>query len=107
MPPLENSNWATSTTVPHESAALAGQVSSSPESQSEQSYRAFLRDLPGLLREHAGKWAAYTGERRLAIGDTRRTLHEQCLKAGYPAGAFLICGIAPRQAGDMDELLDV
>src|SRR5437763_4190755 len=36
----------------------------------------FARDLPELLRDHAGEWTAYHGATRLGITKTYREVHE-------------------------------
>ena len=71
------------------------------------SYQAFLRDLPKLLREHPHQWVAYSGEKQLAVGSSKRLLHRQCMAAGYREEDFLICSIEAPQQATLDPLLDV
>jgi hypothetical protein len=73
----------------------------------QQSYAAFLQDLPFLLGRHAGEWAAYVGNRRLAIGPSKRTLFRECLAAGHRSDEILICGIEQPRENVIDRLLDV
>jgi hypothetical protein len=84
---------------------LARQVTSTP--LLARSYRAFLRDLPGLLAAHPGKWAAYSGDLPIGTGSSKRALYRDCIAAGYREGEFLICGIEPPQSGELGDLLDV
>ena len=72
-----------------------------------QCYQAFLRDLPSLLDQYPGQWAAYAGDKRLAIGLSKRELYRKCMMAGYHEGDFLICGIEPPQNVVLDELVEV
>jgi hypothetical protein len=75
--------------------------------QMTRNYRAFLRDLPGLLATHAGGWAAYSGDLQIGTGSSKRALYRDCIAAGYRDGEFLICGIEPPQSVELDDLLDV
>jgi hypothetical protein len=70
-------------------------------------YEVFLRDLPGLLSDHAGQWVAYAANRQIGIHASKRSLYRQCIAAGHSDGEFLICGIEPPQAIVLDDLLDV
>ncbi len=54
------------------------------------SYQAFLRDLPDLLAEYSGQWVAYSGETRLGINSSRRSLYRDCVAAGHCDREFLI-----------------
>ena len=42
---------------------------------------AFVRDLPQLIAEHRRSWVAYHGDRRVAIGSSKRQLFKDA-----PAG---------------------
>lgn len=64
----------------------------------QAAYETFRRDLPALLPEHLGQWVAYSGNKRLGIGPSRRLLYRACQQAGYQLGEFLVCGIEPPQA---------
>jgi len=52
------------------------------------------RDLPELLKEHPGKWVAYFGEERIALGENKRELIEKCLERGLRDDEFLVRAIA-------------
>lgn len=81
--------------------------SESCPSHLQRSHAAFLRDLPSMLNQHAGQWAAYAGNQRVAIGPSKRELYRQCLAAGHRAGDILICGIEPPRENILEELLEV
>jgi hypothetical protein len=51
---------------------------------------AFLRDLPDLITEHRGSWVAYHGDRRVAIGPSKRQLFEECTTRKLPPGEFVV-----------------
>jgi hypothetical protein len=72
-----------------------------------QCYQAFLRDLPTLLDQCPGQWAAYAGEKRLSIGPSKRDLYRQCIALGHRDGDFLICGIELPQEVVLDDLPEV
>jgi len=50
----------------------------------------FLRDLAELLKKHQHRWVAYHGDRRVAIGKSKRQLFQQCLSSGVPHGEFVV-----------------
>jgi hypothetical protein len=70
-------------------------------------YDAFLRDLPSLLSQYQGQWAAYAGDQRLGIGPSKRDLYRQCTAAGHRPSDLLICGIEQPQQVVLDQLFDV
>lgn len=78
-----------------------------PKQQLARSYDAFLRDLPRLLAEHLNEWVAYSGDKQIAIGPSKRHLYRHCLTAGYALGDFLVCSIEPPQEIVLDELPEV
>jgi hypothetical protein len=49
-----------------------------------RSQRAFLRDLPQLLKDESlrGKWVAYHGDERIGIASTEESLLQECLRRG-------------------------
>jgi hypothetical protein len=59
-------------------------------------YEAFRRELPQLLQTHPGKWVAYSGARRLGLGDTKTDLYQMCLSRGLPRREFIVDRIVPR-----------
>jgi hypothetical protein len=50
----------------------------------------FHRDLPELLKKHRQRWVAYHGDRRVAIGKSKRQLFQQCLSSGVPHSEFVV-----------------
>ena len=75
--------------------------------QLTRSYQAFLRDLPSLLGQYEGQWAAYAGDQRLSIGPSKRDLYRQCIAAGHRPDDLLICGVERPQHVVLDDLLEV
>jgi hypothetical protein len=64
---------------------------------------AFARDLPDLLRAHAGKWVAYANGERLRIANTQTELYRECLHdRGLPHEKFIVRLIV-EAAGDVIE----
>ncbi|MBI3410981.1 MAG: hypothetical protein HY040_21825 [Planctomycetes bacterium] len=72
-----------------------------------QGREAFHRDLPELLRAHAGKWVAYSGQQRLGLGARKTELHAQCLNRGLQSDQFLVLRVEPQCAHDTDLPVDV
>jgi len=60
-----------------------------------RSYEAFLQDLPKLLKEHADRWVAYAGVKRIGIADSQTELIQRCLAQGLTPQEFLVLGIEP------------
>jgi hypothetical protein len=88
--PLSDEDWYRELTEGGVSALLA---------QAQVRHR---RDLPELLKDHPGKWAAYFGEERIALGDTKRQLIEKCVERGLKDDEFLVLAIAKQS----DPLID-
>ena len=63
---------------------------------------AFSRDLPELLKKHAGKWVAYSGDRQLGIGRSKNKLYQQCLRQGLDHDEFVVRGIEPEPPDELD-----
>jgi hypothetical protein len=62
-----------------------------PSPAQERCLEAFARDLPELLRTHAGKWVAYINGERLRIADTQTELDRECLyDRGLPHEEFVV-----------------
>ncbi len=57
-----------------------------------QSQQAFWRDLPGLLmdRRNHRKWAAYHGEKRVAIARSEVDAYQECFRRGLNRGEFYV-----------------
>jgi hypothetical protein len=51
---------------------------------------AFLRDLPELVTGHRRRWVAYHGDRRVAIGPSKRQLFRECAARKLPPGEFVV-----------------
>jgi hypothetical protein len=71
--------------IPNEDALEQGLLEflRSPERQpslGQLSEMSFQADLPQLLKEHQGKWAAYVGKDRIAIEDTREKIMNNVTK---------------------------
>jgi hypothetical protein len=61
---------------------------------------AFRRELPTLLKSHAGQWVAYRGSRCMGFAETKTDMYESCLESGLSRGEFLVRSVEP----DMDEM---
>jgi hypothetical protein len=55
-----------------------------------QALEAFYRDLPELLRKHPGRWVAYHGDERFAVGRTETALYQKCLGHGLKEDEFIV-----------------
>jgi hypothetical protein len=51
---------------------------------------AFQRDLPLLIKNHLRQWVAYHGDRRVAIGSSKRRLFQDCIDQHLPANEFVV-----------------
>jgi hypothetical protein len=60
--------------------------------------QAFWRDLPELLRKerNRGKWVAYQGDQRIALGKTGTELYQRCFQRGLQRGDFYVAQIRER-----------
>ncbi len=65
-----------------------------------QALKAFLRDLPQLLRQRQGHWVAYYGDKSLGFGTSKTALYQECLRQGYPHEEVLVRRIEPHVAED-------
>ncbi len=71
--------------------------------------RAALRaDLPVLLadRRVRGRWACYSTEGRVGIGDDRRALIRECIRRGIPDDAFIVERVEPGAGNDDEEEIE-
>src|SRR6478609_3812925 len=93
-PPLEQS------VSPPEERSLLMDLETSPIILRAQA--AFRRDLPGLLKGHRRRWVAYHGERRVAIGSSKRQLFQHCREIVLPAGEILVRFIEPEISDEID-----
>jgi hypothetical protein len=57
-----------------------------------RSQQAFWQDLPELLKNkrNRGKWAAYHGTERVAIGRTDVEVYRECFRRGLESGEFYV-----------------
>ena len=55
-----------------------------------RSQKAFLRDLPELLKDEAlrGKWVAYHGDERIGIAPSDKPLIQECLRRGLKSDQY-------------------
>jgi hypothetical protein len=58
-----------------------------------QGRKAFLRELPQLLKTHRGWCVAYSGDRRLGPRRSALRLHEECFRQGLGRMEFLVLDI--------------
>lgn len=70
-------------------------MSARPDESGQQALRAFLRDLPRLLEERPGQWAAYQGEQLLGFGTQQHLLYQECFAKGLGDGEFVTFYIEP------------
>jgi hypothetical protein len=63
---------------------------------------AFHRDLPELLRGCPRQWVAYHGDRRVALGRSKRELYQLCLHQGLSANEFIVRSIEPAMPEEID-----
>ncbi len=67
--------------------------------------RAALRtDLPALLadRKSRGKWACYSNEGRVGLGDDHLALIRECVLRGIPDDDFIVERVEPGAGSDED-----
>src|SRR5260370_2519691 len=55
----------------------------------------FRQELPQLLKDYPGQWAAYQGNRRLGIARTKTKLYREGIRQGLTPGEFEIFCIEP------------
>lgn len=68
--------------------------------------RALLRaDLSALLadRRSRGKWACYSSEGRVGIGNDYLELIRECVRRDIPDDAFIVERVEPRAGSDEEE----
>jgi hypothetical protein len=63
----------------------------------KQSFDAFYRDLPEVLKKHYGQWVAYHGNECIGFARTQTELHQRCLRLGLNEDEFVVL-YADRQA---------
>ncbi|MGA8347258.1 MAG: hypothetical protein WB773_05510 [Isosphaeraceae bacterium] len=67
-----------------------------------RAHAAFQRDLPLLIKNHRHRWVAYHGDRRVAIGCSKRQLFQQCRHQDLPPEEFMVRLIEPEIPGEID-----
>jgi hypothetical protein len=57
-----------------------------------RSQQAFWQDLPELLKKkrNRGKWVAYHGKQRIALGRTDVDAYQECFRQGLKRGEFYV-----------------
>jgi hypothetical protein len=68
----------------------------------QRGQEAFRRNLPQLLKKHRGDWVAYSGDRQLGVGRSKRELYQRCLHQGLGPDEFVGRGIAPEMPDELD-----
>ncbi len=64
----------------------------------ELAQQRFAHDLPQLLHEHLGCWAAYHGDRQIGIARHSGELHERCRQQRLPLDEVMLFEIvAPEE----------
>lgn len=53
-------------------------------------WEVFRSELPRLLREVPGKWAAYRGEQQVALRDSKQEVYAQLTRAGVPLDEVVV-----------------
>lgn len=62
----------------------------------DMAIKAFEKELPGLMREHEGRWVAYVGQERLPfIEDDKDELLKKCYGAGHKDTELFVAMIQP------------
>jgi hypothetical protein len=59
-------------------------------------------DLAELLRGHKYHWAAYCGDTRLEIGESKRSLYLKYLDRGMSLDELVVLGIGPQIPDEID-----
>ncbi len=62
---------------------------------------AFRRDLPELLARHASRCAAYSPTGRIALGESKWNLYQDCLRQGHEDGEFIVFLIEAEECHDV------
>jgi hypothetical protein len=57
--------------------------------------QAFDRDLPEMLKTHAGLWVAYHGSRRVGFDERDDVLYRLCREQGMGEGEFIVYCVEP------------
>jgi hypothetical protein len=65
-------------------------------------HSAFQRDLPLLIKNHRHQWVAYHGDRRVAIGTSKRRLFQQCRHQELRPEEFMVRLIEPEFPEEID-----
>jgi hypothetical protein len=71
--------------------------------------RAALRtDLPALLadRKSRGKWACYSSDGRVGIGEDHLALIRECVRRGISDDAFIVERVEPGAGSDEEEEIE-
>jgi hypothetical protein len=68
----------------------------------QRGQEAFRRVLPELLKKHRGDWVAFSGDRQIGLGRSKRELHQRCLDQGLSPNDFVVRGIGPEMPDELD-----
>lgn len=60
------------------------------------------RDLPELMKKHAGEWVAYRGEERLEFGRSQRALYHKYLDCGLRLDEVVVLGVEPELPDEVE-----
>jgi hypothetical protein len=63
----------------------------------------FRHDLPILMKEHPGKFVAYSGNQRLGIADSEIEASTHCFEIGLKDDEFLVEAIIPVEDHVIDD----
>jgi hypothetical protein len=67
-----------------------------------RSQSAFQRELPLLIKNHQHRWVVYHGDRRVAIGTSKREMFKQCRHQDLPHGEFVVRLIEPEVLDEIE-----
>jgi hypothetical protein len=62
----------------------------------------FRRDLPQLLVDYPHRWVVYHGDRRVAVGSSKRQLFQSCVHQGLPHDELMVRLIEPESTDEFD-----
>jgi hypothetical protein len=71
-------------------------------SKVRQAIEKHRRDLAELMKRHEYQWAAYCGDKRLAIGRSKRSLYRKYLGRGMSLDELVVLGIGPQIPDEID-----
>jgi len=63
---------------------------------------AYQRDLPQLVKNHRQRWVAYDGDRRVAMGSSKRQVFQRCRSLELPHGEFVVRFVESKTPEEID-----